>query len=255
MKYMGSKAKIAKDILPFIDYCISTQSVTKYVELFMGGCNMLDKVQGIERYGSDYTKYLVALFEHLRSGGKLYDTVSYDLYADVRSKYKTDANTYTDWQVGNGGFLASYNGRWFDGGYAKSGIEKGTERYRDYYQEAKRNIESQIEQLKDVHFAVLDYKDYEPKGDELLYLDPPYANTKQYANAMAFDYDLFWEKVRNWSKDNYVLISEESAPEDFKILWEKGVTRSINAVNKMSKTERLYTYEKGKYALNMLNIM
>ena len=102
--------------------------------------------------------------------------------------------------------------------------------------------------LKDVQFGVQDYKDYIPCGNELLYLDPPYANTKQYANALAFDYDAFWERVRNWSKDNYVLISEECAPDDFIVLWEKGVTRCINAANKMGKIERLFTYKEGKYA-------
>lgn len=29
-----------------------------------------------------------------------------------------------DWELGNIGFLASYNGRFFDGGYAKPGWEK-----------------------------------------------------------------------------------------------------------------------------------
>lgn len=65
-----------------------------------------------------------------------------ELYNDVRSTYNNEDCMFEDWVIGNVGFLSSYNGRWFDGGYAQPGYEKtkNGERFRDYYQEAKRNI-------------------------------------------------------------------------------------------------------------------
>lgn len=44
--------------------------------------------------------------------------------------------------MGNIGFLASYNGRWFDGGYAKSGYEK---------QNREKDIEIIIEKLQIIY--------------------------------------------------------------------------------------------------------
>ena len=146
-------------------------------------------------------------------------------------------------EIGNIGFLASYNGRWFDGGYAKPGYEKTKNglRYRDYYQEAKRNLLKQAVDLQGIKFNCCDYIDCAPKGC-VVYCDPPYQGTKQYANATDFDYDLFWETMRKWSRNNIVLISEENAPSDFECIWEQEVSRSIKANDKSKSTEKLFIY-------------
>lgn len=51
---------------------------------------------------------------------------------------------------------------------------------------------------------------------------------------------IFWEFIRNLSKDNIVLVSEETAPEDFTVVWEKTVLRSINASAKSNSVEKLF---------------
>lgn len=251
MKYMGSKSRIAKDIVPIIQKCIDDNNIHTYIEPFVGGCNVIDKVKCRFRYGSDLNKYLIALFNHLQNGGTLLPEVSRELYSKVRANHKTDHYTADeDWYVGNVGFLASYNGRWFDGGYAQAGYEKTKtgERYRDYYREAKDNIESQIPNLKDVTLERKDYRDIKPINTSMIYCDPPYANTKQFANAIKFDYNEFWDKVREWSKNNFVLVSELEAPDDFICVWEKTVSRSIKSTDKSKANEKLFTYKDGKYA-------
>lgn len=50
MKYMGSKNRIAKYILPII--LKDRKECQWYVEPFVGGCNTIDKVVG-NRIGSD----------------------------------------------------------------------------------------------------------------------------------------------------------------------------------------------------------
>lgn len=139
----------------------------------------------------------------------------------------------------------SYNGRWFDGGYAKPGYEKTKhgERYRDYYQEAKANLLAQVPNLQKIVFTAYDYKRIVPVNC-LIYSDPPYANTKQYANATTFDYDDFWDTMRTWSRTNIVLISEQHAPDDFKCIWEQEVSRSIKAADKSKSVEKLFIYNK-----------
>ena len=93
------------------------------------------------------------MLEYVVNGGKLLDEVPRELYSEVRANYKS--GKYEDWCVGNIGFLASYNGRWFDGGYAKAGYEhtKNGDRYRDYYQEARRNLEEQAKYLTNIFFT------------------------------------------------------------------------------------------------------
>lgn len=48
--------------------------------------------------------------------------------------------------------------------------------------------------------------------------------------------------MREWSKNNIVLISEENAPDDFDILWEQEVSRTIRAQEKSKATEKLFIH-------------
>lgn len=252
MKYMGSKSRIAKNIVPIIQEYIDKNNIKKYIEPFVGGANVIDKIQCEERYGFDKNKYLIALLQRVQEyhdidNCGLLKEVPREIYNNAREQLKIGIQLNEDWYIGNIGFLASYNGRWFDGGYAQSGYEKtkNGERFRDYYQEAKNNLLSQAKDIKDIQFGVCDYKDtIELPYDSgmVIYCDPPYQGTKQYANATNFNYDEFWETMRKWSKCNIVLISEQNAPDDFKCVWEQEVSRSIKATDKSKSTEKLYTY-------------
>ena len=56
MKYMGSKNRIAKYILPIM---LAERKPDQWcVEPFVGGANMIDKVQG-KRIGADINPYLI----------------------------------------------------------------------------------------------------------------------------------------------------------------------------------------------------
>lgn len=239
MKYMGSKSRIAKYIVPILQKCIDDNNITTYIEPFAGGCNVIDKIKCNQRYACDINKYLIALWLHLANGKSLLSEVPRELYNNVRANYLT--GNFEDWYVGNIGFLASYNGRWFDGGYAKPGYEKTKNglRYRDYYKEASANIMKQIEDIKDVNFAVIDYRNMQPHN-AVIYCDPPYQGVKQYANSLNFDYKEFWDIMREWSKDNYVFISELDAPNDFECIWQQEVSRSIKATDKSKAVEKLF---------------
>lgn len=204
MKYMGSKSRIAKYIVPIIQSYIDNNNIQKYFEPFLGGANVIDKIKCNQKYGSDKNKYLIALMRYVQSGGKLYEDVPKELYDKVRNAY----NNGTD---------------------------------EDYYQEAKRNLLKQAVDLQGIKFNCCDYIDCAPEGC-VVYCDPPYQGTKQYANATAFDYDLFWDTMREWSRNNIVLISEENAPSDFECIWEQEVSRRIKANDKSKSTEKLFIY-------------
>ena len=251
MNYMGSKSRIAKYIVPIIQKCINDNGLTSYIEPFVGGANIIDKIVCENKFGSDINEYLIALLDHVSKGGKLLSKVPRELYNDVRTAYNSNSDTFSKVVTANVGFLASYNGRWFDGGYAKPVYEKtkNGERYRDYYQEKKRNLEEQAAKLSDIQFVCCDYRKLTLGNNVMVYCDSPYVNVKQFKNSIHFDFNEFWEIMRQWSKNNYVLISELSAPDDFVCIWQKDVQRSMKSTDStMRAVEKLFAYEDGLYA-------
>lgn len=65
MKYMGSKARIADEILPII--LADREPDQLYIEPFVGGCNTIDKVTG-KRVGIDINPYLITMWDCLVNG-------------------------------------------------------------------------------------------------------------------------------------------------------------------------------------------
>lgn len=246
MKYMGSKASIAKYILPFIHNYILLNNIDTYIEPFIGGANMIDKVQCKNKIGSDINKHLVELLKHVQeTTDDLPEDVDYELYQDVKANQ--DTGKYPDWYIGAVEFIAGFNGRGFDGCFAKpvwEVKEDGTKTYRNYYQESKRNIIEQAPLLKDIKITQGSYEKYSDVKNALIYCDPPYAGTKSYNRRVTFDHSRFWQWVRDMSENNIVLVSEETAPLDFDILWEQEVTRTIRANDKSKSTEKLFIYNK-----------
>ena len=148
MRYMGSKSKIKKDIVPILQKIIDDNNITYYIEPFVGGANVIDSIRCKNRIGADIHDKLIALLKYVQNNGELPESVSKELYDDVRDN--KDTNKYEDWFVGAIGVLSSYNGKYF-GGYAKTIISK-TGVKRNYYDESKRNLEKQRKDLIGIKF-------------------------------------------------------------------------------------------------------
>ena len=244
MKYMGSKNRIAKYIVPIIQKKMEEYNLHTYVEPFVGGANVIDKIIADQKIGCDKQQYLIALYQNIDKISSLPDFVTKEHYSEVRDCYNRKLDKFEDWYIGAIGFLASYNGRFFDGGYAGVVITKaGT--VRDYYAEAKRNLEEQIEYLRDIKWKCGDYRDICSDYENcLIYCDPPYFGTKQYGVSRAFDYDAFWDWCFKMSEKNIVLVSEHSARNDFKSIWEMPVKRTIDNQKRVPAVEKLFELNK-----------
>ena len=96
------------------------------------------------RIGADVNKYLIAMFNGLKDGAAPAFDHSKSHYDLVRSDYNNDTNArFTDFHIGYVGFMASANGRFFDGGYSgKSKTKAGA--VRDY-------IDESVEVWKNTH--------------------------------------------------------------------------------------------------------
>lgn len=235
MKYMGSKSRIAKQIVPIIQNYIDQSTKKAYIEPFVGGANVIDKIVCDYRVGFDINKYLIALLQYAATGAPLPDTISREKYAEVRA----NKEAFDPWFVGCVGFLASYNGKFFGGHAGIVHTKAGT--IRDYYDEAKRNIQTQVAALRNVGFARFDYKQL-GFSDCVIYCDPPYASTTAYDGTDQFNHSEFWEIMREWSKRNIVIISEQTAPEDFKCIWEGEIVRTQDNASRFQVTEKLFKY-------------
>ena len=80
MKYMGSKNAIAKEILPIMQ---SVRNNRTWVEPFVGGANMIDKVDG-DRIGNDLNQYLISMWKALQNGWEMPSFVSEETYKDLQ---------------------------------------------------------------------------------------------------------------------------------------------------------------------------
>ena len=67
MKYMGSKQRLSKYIVPIIQNEINTNGSEYYLEPFVGGANIIDKIQCKNKIGYDINKYLIALLKQTQT--------------------------------------------------------------------------------------------------------------------------------------------------------------------------------------------
>lgn len=126
--------------------------------------------------------------------------------------------------------------RGFEGGYALNGE-------RDFYYERLVNFKKQIPLIKDCNFIQGDILSYNFLPNSVIYVDPPYKNTKKYGVSKNFNYEIFWDKIRQLSKDNYVFVSEQKAPNDFIPIWELKTNRNIGFQKQIIVKECLWIYK------------
>lgn len=212
MKYMGSKARIAKEILPIMLKEAAEKGITTWVEPFVGGANMIDKVpSNFQRIGIDYNAHTIEALIAIRDFiDDLPDEVTEDEYKQLKG---SEPDPIKSWLR----FVASFGGK-FDNGYAR---EKGSNE-KTFVGYGKRNAQKQSPNLQGIKFINGSYDEYSDFKNCLIYCDPPYEGTTSYKTG-AFNHAKFWDWCRKMSENNLVFISEYKAPEDFTCVWQGNV--------------------------------
>ncbi|MDB9801205.1 DNA adenine methylase [Flavobacteriaceae bacterium] len=238
MKYMGSKNRFAKELLPIM---LENRSDRTWVEPFVGGANMIDKVEG-KRIGSDYNEDLINLLKGLSNGWTPKESYTKEDYINAKNGLN-NCKIETGYISINCSFSGKYWGRFAGQSNTKQGV-------RDYTNEAYKNVCKQTPLLKDIKFINCSYQDLEIPKNSIIYCDPPYENTYSDIEGygkLNFNHLDFWEWCRTKTKEGHkVFVSEYKAPEDFKCVWEKETKSSLSANgksggNKLS-TEKLFVY-------------
>lgn len=239
MQYRGSKNKIASQLLPVI--LEDRMPGQYYVEPFMGGGNMIDKVEGL-RIGNDLNYHLIEMWKALQNGWIPPDNISEEEYNYLKHTQDIEDPAL----VAFAGFCCSFSGKFF----------RGFARDKDYVNYALRGKNALLKQLPNmlsVNLFSIDYQALHIPPRSIIYCDPPYRGTEGYKMpikesdkeyrltglGVIFDHEIFWEWCRQKSREGHkVYISEYSAPDDFLCI------KSIEHYTPMAKKEKGKRIEK-----------
>lgn len=189
MKCMGSKNRIAKHISPIM---LKDRKEGQYwVEPFVGGANMIDKVEG-NRIGADSNKFLIALLQHCEM--QLSNDLPSRIYEGDYIHIKNNQSLYSDFIVGHIGFNASFGSKFF-GGYARPRKETGYD--RDLIC-GKNSLIKKMPLLQGVELLSCSYNDLNIPPNSIIYCDPPYEGTTGYKDK--FNHTEFWQWCRDKAK-------------------------------------------------------
>lgn len=209
--YTGGKAVIGKRIFGAISQYeveVHGNNDRPYLEPFVGMGGVLyhfARNHSREMTACDYQKCITSFWQEIQVGW-LPSEITRSDYDSIKKMDKHDA------EYAFAAYGCSFRGsRW-------------KLYYEDFMNRAIKRIKTKnYEQvMKGVVF--LDHRSYvehEPRG-MLIYCDPPYTDSKfdkRMSNLFDFDMPTFWETMREWSKENTVVVSEREAPDDFKSIF------------------------------------
>ena len=264
MVFMGSKTKYKNDIPPIINKYIKDNNIEVFIDCCSGGANLTDKIICENVYAVDLSPSLIELHKQAQKDfSKIPTDGSREMWDNSYSAWKKmkkilDTKSYENftnsdfneiglplYEIGCMEWYASFSNGGFPRGYAKNSIT------RNYYQEAWRNHKKQSEQkaYKNIKFFCDDYQHFvykfinETKNVKtLLYIDPPYKNTKSYAIAKNFNYKGFYKWLKEISEFCPIFISEQYLPAEFDKykIWDKEVKRTNGKDNNFKAKETLW---------------
>lgn len=218
MKYMGSKNRIAKHLLPIMLAECEKHGIIKWIEPFVGGANMIDKVpDSFERIGYDLNPHTIAALIGIRDHVEEFPCeVSEDYFKSLKGK---PPHPITSWIRSHCAF-----GGLFGNTYARN--NRGT----NYCMEGRKNTIKQSERIKTVSLFCDSYENLSFINC-LIYCDPPYQGTSGYKTG-AFDHEKFFDWCREQAKNNIVFVSEYNAPDDFECVWQGEVKTNFASTRK-----------------------
>lgn len=224
MKYMGSKARIANEILPII--LRDRKEGQYYVEPFVGGAN---------RIGSDYNnnaiKALLAIRDNISNIPKNNTEFTEQMFNFIKNKEESNLSNIECFAL----FNYSFSSRW------KSGWSKN-KRGDDYVKQGYNSAIKQSKLLQQLYLVHSSYNVLFIPNNSIIYCDPPYYGTAEYKGADNFNHVEFWEWCRTMVKEGHsVFVSEYNAPEDFVCILSIILKQSLGS-NKKS-TEKLFVHK------------
>lgn len=237
MKYMGGKFKLKKELSAIINEL----KPEAYLEPFCGACWVGTMVQAPKRIFSDLRMELISMWKGLLEGWEPPTCVPFEMHRAAQRGTlvaegfcsEEEAPTLTGFIFGN----CCFGGKW-GGTYAR--IEKGVNA-DGTAASSVRSLKKTLPSLAGAQFLLASYEvSLTHFPGDVVYCDPPYANTAKYEGLPDMDYDNFWSMVRLRSQKDVVLVSEYSAPSHFVAVWWKDINPGLKNKERAMRRENLY---------------
>jgi hypothetical protein len=236
--YLGGKYRLRYELSEYIN----SLSPRIYLEAFCGYAWVGERVRCPKRHFSDLNENVILMWQALLSGWQPPLSVSEAEYAALRSDLKPSALR------GFVGTTCAFGGGFFHT-YARD--KKGTT--KNYAAQGARQFARRILGLKGAIFTHRDYRFAMDAVDaDVVYLDPPYADTSEYVGVEPFDSIAFWNEVRRRSDGSRrILVSEYKAPDDFTVVFtaysRMGLsTKGERGLQKELRKECVFEYQPPK---------
>lgn len=233
-----------------------------------GGANLTDKIICENVYAIDLSPSLISLHEQAqRNFSKIPIDGNREMWDNSYSAWKRmkkilDIKSFVDftdedfneigmplYEIGCMEWYASFSCGGFPRGYAKNTAEK------NFYQQTRRNHkkQSETENYQKIQFYCGDYQEIVTEYinnvqnvNTVLYIDPPYKDTKPYAISKNFDYMRLYKWLNEISKIYPIFVSEQFLPKEFDKykIWEKEVKRTAGTNNNYTAKEILWLIDR-----------
>lgn len=234
MIYMGSKNRIAKEILEIM---LDGIGDNYFIDAFCGGGNLVQHAECKNKIASDINPYTIAFLNKIKEDTDWIPKNEQEFSKEDYMYMKNNKSDFSDFMLGHVGYNLSFGGKWF-GGWCQNANRK------DYVKAGYEHALRQADKIKNVKFLNVSYDQLLniPSGS-VVYCDIPYRNTTKYdAVSKLFDYDKFYDWCRNLKNNIKVYVSEYNMPEDFKCVWQKEINMKLDVKSNSSKAiEKLFT--------------
>lgn len=240
---MGGKFRQSKAICQVLKPYINSETI--HVEPFCGGmwsaARVARELHPKKMILNDINKPLMLLWGKCLAEGCDWLPVDAELVEKEYQHYRItqdENDPLTAWY----GIALSFGGKWF-GGVARH--TKGQQ--ETTYEAERKSMYKKVDSLRTVKTELYtgSYKVLEIPSGAVVYLDPPYQGRTKAHHFDSFDYNEFWEWVRELSTRCTVFTSCFDCPDDFETVYEWGdtVVRHYASKGSDGTNERLVKYE------------
>lgn len=246
MKYIGGKARIAKQIATYTNNIGVCEGITNYYEPFCGGCSVAEEVAINNITCNDLNNYLIALYKKVKEGMWDFKFITREERDAIREKYvayrdgESDTLGYEEWFIGWVGFSTGFRSVFFQG-YAGIDETNGT----NYQYNMYKALEKEREKLVHMEFTNMSFDKLDIKKGSIVYCDAPYMSTRKYNVVDKFNFKKYYKWLKRIAQDNLVLISEYTMPAGFKEVDSWVLTCESSHTSKELRQEKLFVVEGG----------
>lgn len=239
--YQGGKKRLGKKIYQMIcliesDIIGKNSKLLPYFEPFVGMCGVIRHfASNNDRKVSacDINPDIITMWKEFQKGiwtppkkcsRKKYDRLRQD---NIPSSDRGFLGTVCSWSgIFFSGFRLDYNPE------------------KDFVGEGYRGLMNIKPDISNIQFYnTRPYYLFKNVKNKLIYCDPPYKNNNfKTEYFQSFDHDRFWDVMRDWSANNIVVISESTAPKDFKKIWSAETTITNISTNTKKYQEYLFIH-------------